>query len=294
MSDPERHHFLPRFYLRRWSNRDGRVETYFRQRGEVRVRNYAPKEIGYKRSIYSLEGVPADKRNSIERDFMGPVVDDPAARALRLMLREEEGDFTFDMRAAWTRFLMSLLVRLPPLLAKIEVDGAATLIAEMQRAPKDYEALRRPSDPPTLQEFMSVNGIDWVTNNFGRSLIPKLIGLPKINEDIAHMHWVVQRYEGGPYGFLTSDFPICMHPGLAHRNCLISLPLSPTALFIAAHDNELLDQIRAHSAATIINSANKLVIESAERFVYANDLQYKGSVETYLQPEPAGTTTAGG
>jgi len=288
MSEPERHHFLPKFYLSRWGNRDRRIETYSRQRDQVQIKSYAPREIGNERGLYSLEGAPANKRNSIEKEFMGPVVDDPAARAMRLMLREDEGEFTLDMRMAWTRFLMSLLVRLPPLLAKIEADGNAALIAEMERAPEEYEALRRPGDPLTPRGFLSERGLDWVLNNFGRSLIPGLIENSRIKKDIAHMHWVVLRYEEGPYGFVTSDFPICMHPGLAHRNCLISLPLSPTSLFIAAHDMELLDQIRALPPATVINAANKIAIKSAERFVYANDRQHRGLVDTYLRPERTG------
>ncbi len=291
MSEPERHHFLPQFYLKRWDNSEGKIETYSRRRGQIHIKSYVAKGVAYERGLYSLEGAPAKKRNSIEREFMGPVVDDPAAKALRLMLREDEGEFTIERRVAWTRFLMSLLVRLPPLLSKIEADGDAALISEMERAPEEYEALRKPGDPLTPQEFLSVRGLDWVLNNFGRSLIPGLIENPRMTKDIAHMHWIVLRYGAGPYGFVTSDFPICMHPGLAHQNCLISLPLSPTALFLAAHDVELLNQLRALPPATVINAANKIVIKSAERFVYADDRQYRGLVDTYLRPEPPRQTS---
>ena len=40
---------------------------------------------GYKAFLYTLEGQPDDKKQSIEKDYMAPIVDDPAAHALRIL-----------------------------------------------------------------------------------------------------------------------------------------------------------------------------------------------------------------
>lgn len=287
MSDPDRHHFLPRFYLSRWGNARGEISTFSRKRGKLVVREYAPRTIGAERGLYALNGVAPEHRNAIERDFMGPEIDDPAARALRLLLGEELLDLTMPVRMAWVRFLMSLLVRLPGQLRKIKADATQALAAEIAWRPEDYEQIRRPSDPPTLMEFLNVRGLGAMLDDFGTTFIPGLIDLPQMRVDIGRMNWRVLHFRDGPYGFVTSDFPICMHPGLGSANCLISLPLSPSAIFLASYDGDLLDKLEALKPPAVLDAANRISIQSAEQYVYADGRQYFELVDSLLRNEPS-------
>ena len=75
----------------------------------------------------ALSGVPPVQRNMIEREFLGPEVDDPASQALRLLLSPSKAVLPMDLRMAWVRFLISLVVRLPSLMSKIRRDAASAL-----------------------------------------------------------------------------------------------------------------------------------------------------------------------
>jgi hypothetical protein len=284
LSDPDRHHFLPQFYLSRWANAEGKLSTYSRQRGRLFVREYAPKTIGAERGLYALNGVPPEHRNAIERDFMGPEIDDPAAKALRILLSETRPVLPMDLRMAWVRFLISLLVRLPNLLRELKADASDTLAREIAARPEEYAALRRPGHPPTLMEFLKERGVDGLVEDFGTTLIPGLVDLPQMKADIVRMDWRVFHFRDGPYGLLTSDFPICMLPGLGSPDCLISLPLSPTAIFLASYNSELLNQLDALTPPALIDAANRISIQSAQKFVYANSRQYFELVDAYLEP----------
>ena len=128
MSDPEKHHYLPVFYLKQWAALDGRVIRYYRPNREVVAHPITPKNTGFEHGLYSLEGYSPEQRNIIEKNFMAPVVDDPAAAPLRIFLeRRDASELTLPLKQAWTRFLMSLHVRNPGRVEQITAQAAADL-----------------------------------------------------------------------------------------------------------------------------------------------------------------------
>ena len=286
MSDPNRHHYIPQFYLRRWANDRGLVSSYSWQGGKIYVGDYSPRSIGAEAGLYALDGVPPDMRNAIERDVMGPMIDGPAADAMAVLLGEVSGPLSHEARLAWIRFLVSLMVRTPAQLAALKADGAATLRDQLAADPEEYERVRGPNDPPTFLEFIKARKLDHLIDNFGTAMMPQLTEIPHMNRDIFRMDWRVQHYRDGPYGFVTSDFPICMLPGLAYRDCIISLPLSPTAVFLAAYDAKLIDAITAQPPDRVIDRVNEISVGSARRYVFADSRQYMDLVGQGLrQPD---------
>src|ERR1700733_3903475 len=143
MSDPEKHHYLPVFYLKQWAALDGRVIRYYRPHREVVAHQIAPKYTGYEQGLYSLDGYKAERRNIVEKNFMAPEVDDPAVAPLRIFLkRRPVSELTLPLKQAWTRFLMSLHVRNPGRIEQITTQGAAALREMLAKDPEDYNALR--------------------------------------------------------------------------------------------------------------------------------------------------------
>ena len=113
MSEPNKHHYLPVFYLNQWVGSDGKVFRYNRPHREVVATPIAPKNTGYERCLYRLDGYVPEAMNSIEKKFIAPIVDDPAARALKVLTEGDNSKLTPELRQAWTRFVMSLHVRNP-------------------------------------------------------------------------------------------------------------------------------------------------------------------------------------
>ena len=63
MSDPEKHHYLPVFYLKQWAALDGRGIGCYPPKREVIARPIAPKNTGYEHGLYSLDGYNPKQRN---------------------------------------------------------------------------------------------------------------------------------------------------------------------------------------------------------------------------------------
>jgi len=157
------------------------------------------------------------------------------------------------------------------------------LCAQLVANHEEYEKVRGPDDPPTFLEFIREKKLDHLIDNFGTVMMSQLVDIPQMNHDIAHMDWRVQHYRDGPYGFITSDFPICMLPGLAYRDCIISLPLSPTAVFLAGYDSSLIDAVVAQPPHCLIDKMNEISAQNAQQYVFADSRQYGKLVEKMLR-----------
>lgn len=69
---------------------------------------------------------------------------------------------------------------------------------------------------------------------------------------------------------MTSDRPIVMPLGLGDPDCYIALPISPSKLFIAAH-NDRFKQLKPGQETTVVKAINKAVVVQAAEFVWAVD-----------------------
>jgi uncharacterized protein DUF4238 len=283
MSDPEKHHYLPVFYLKQWAVLDGRVIRYYRPNSEVVAHPIAPKNTGYEQGLYSLGGYNPEQRNIIEKNFMAQQVDDPAAAPLRIFLgRRPVSELTVSMKQAWTRFLMSLHVRTPGGVEQITTQGAEALRQVLAKDPEEYIAVRKPDDPPTL--------IEWVEryrpaliDNYGKSILPGIVTHQAIGNEIIRMHWVVGTYGATP-DILTCDRPLYLSPGVNDPKCVIALPLSPCAIFFASRDPSILDTLMRMERSALIRATNESVVTQAARYVYGAHDRALGFVERWLAP----------
>lgn len=75
MSNPNDHHYLPVFYLKRWTGADSRLVRFHRPYREVVASRPTPKSTGYEKDLYSLDGFQDGERQIIETEFFRPVDD---------------------------------------------------------------------------------------------------------------------------------------------------------------------------------------------------------------------------
>jgi hypothetical protein len=283
MSDPEKHHYLPVFYLKQWAALDGRVIRYYRPNSEVVAHPIAPKNTGYEQGLYSLGGYNPEQRNIIEKNFMAPQVDDPAAAPLRIFLgRRPVSELTVSMKQAWTRFLMSLHVRTPGGVEQITTQGAEALRQVLAKDPEEYIAIRKPDDPPTLVEWVE-RYRPALIDNYGKSILPGIVTHQAIGNEIIRMHWVVGTYGATP-DILTCDRPLYLSPGVNDPKCVIALPLSPCAIFFASRDPSILDTLMRMERSALIRAINESVVTQAARYVYGAHDRALGFVERWLAP----------
>ena len=111
---PEKHHYIPVFYLKRWADKDGdgRLCVYSRPYDRVKANRKHPDATGYEDDLNAIRGADAETEGHLEGRFFLRA-DNDAARALDI-LETGRGDLMdARLRSAWSRFMTTLLHRNP-------------------------------------------------------------------------------------------------------------------------------------------------------------------------------------
>ncbi|QND12960.1 DUF4238 domain-containing protein [Rhizobium leguminosarum bv. trifolii] len=265
--EPIRHHFLPVFYLKQWSTGDGRiVEFSIPFRKVVKPKRVHPKGTGFIDRLYAIEGLPGEVSFEVEKDFLSPV-DSRAANALDALL---EGRETRPQeREAWARFIMTLLMRMPTeitllkeLVKKIEDEVTSNLgMMLLRHAPAEY-----------------ASELDNALVKYKRSVQARLIGhvMRAMSGDdivslIAQMNWTLLDLATAPHELLTSDRPVVVYRNdRVAGETVISLPVGPRKLFVAATKPKFLRELRDASHKKVVEAMNIEVVTGASQFVYSS------------------------
>jgi hypothetical protein len=283
MSEPYKHHYLPVFYLSRWSqpDPDGKVIRYYRPHRAVVASPIAPKNTGYEHGLYRLEGYEPEAQNIIEKKFMASVVDDPAARALDTLIERDNSKLTPELRQAWTRFVMSLLVRNPEKVEHITNQADHVLRQSLLTDPKEYEAVRSADDPSTLVEWVEQKD-PQIWSNFGKEMLPGIITHQPTRDEIIRMRWWTIDIADGFPDLLTCDRPVYMSHGVMDERCFIALPLSPRFVFIATRSQSTFDSVLSRGIKAVTKSINEIMVAQAEKYVYGAHDRHLRFVENRL------------
>jgi len=280
--DPIDHHYLPIFYLSRWQGPKNQVVRYYRPHDRVIASAISPPNTAFEPRLYTLEGFPKEMQQAIEREYMAPVVDNCAADALEILITRNRAAMTAKVREAWTRFLLSLQLRDPQSLIEIQKYSLAVLRANMSKLDAEYDATKRTCDPATPYEYVEKHA-PHLLENIGKTFLPELIDHKKIGTHIMRMFWWTLDLSSSKVDLLTADRPVLRYERLAHRDCLITLPLSPSSLFVAANRHDIVDQIlRRHTLTDIAKKANSDVVARASKHVYGKTDAHVRFVEKRL------------
>ena len=288
MSDPIKHHYVPQFYLRQWADARGKLVRYYRPHKAVVATRTAPKSTGYEEGLYSLEGASPGRRNAIEKDFMAPKVDEPAALAMQALIAMDPSKLTDDLRIAWTRFLMSLHVRNPERVEQIREMAADGLRKSLRADPEDYEKLRKPGDPPTLLEWAERN-TPAIFDNQGMRMLPGVIEHRPPVEAIIQMRWMTVGTADEFPDLLTSDRPVYMSHGVNDDRCFIVVPMSPRFMFFATRDPSMFDRVLALGIESVTKQVNGFMATGGVQNVYGASDRHLRFVENRLRPKSAAT-----
>jgi hypothetical protein len=263
----QKHHYIPVFYLKNWAINDGRLIEFSRPYKKIRALTKNPSATGYEYNLYALGDLPAENVHALEQHFMKKV-DQLACNVVRVLLRDHGATFNIDEKSAWSRFILSLIQRNPTRLRMIyeNVDRYHDLnMADFER---NYEALRRPTDPLTFVEYQQ-RMAPHAKSILKATAFQELIDLRNVGGFINSMRWHVVEIINASYNLLTSDQPVVMSNGLQYDNAYILLPLSPSVLFVATNSTETEKRIaRSIKSDRCVQQINNIVSSQAERYVY--------------------------
>lgn len=286
MTEPTKHHFSPVFYLRGWcDSATKKLIEYSRPHKEVIARAVHPAATGYARHLYTMEGLPDDQKQTIEKDYMAAKVDNPAAKALRVLLGTDTSALTEKMRAAWTRFILASLHRRPAAVAEIG-DAFKAILRQNLLADSSYKTDRQEGDPPTRFEWMEKHHPHLI-DDAAKEMVVRATENERVGTIIMNMRWTTLDMSASRHELLTGDMPHLRYYGLKDPRCTILFPLTPTKLFIATHDRKAEHNINRRDKTEVVKSVNEEIVRLAERFVYGRTNGHLRFVENRLRDPQA-------
>lgn len=265
MNDPKKHHFLPVFYLMSWTSANGKLvefSTPFDE--EVKPRRTHPSGTGYIDKLYAIEGLPGEISYAVEKAFLSPV-DSKAATALKELMSGRVA--SSQVRAAWSHFIMTLLMRMPveiqiikEIVKKIETTASDSLLNFVIRhSPSEFHAEAKKAFDEIKSSIIS-RSIDHIT---------KIMSAKDIVDRISNMEWDVIDLSASPHELLTSDRPILVEKNdKMSGHTVIALPIAPSKIFVAATNHSLVNELRNTNPKKIVHAANKDIVSRANRLVY--------------------------
>lgn len=239
----ERHHFLPVFYQRPWTDAaDGKLWQYKVVRQQViDERRVTPKQTGFERHLYSVEResefYDAPREDQIETDVFGPI-DNDAAVVHRIILAEGVEALTEDDRHAWAVFLSSLLERHPSKILErdrwIEESHRGRVEDFLNRAPS-------PESRARMKEVLDSPYTIGLERNALRTFMVREIMNSETLDAIKSLRWQHVRIDRDY--FWTSDAPLL--PNLGQREYPITwmtLSLSPRDILMIHPSHWAMDE----------------------------------------------------
>jgi Protein of unknown function (DUF4238) len=261
-----KHHFIPAFYTSRWAVNEGRLIEWSKPYREIKFQPKHPNATGFEYELYSFNDLPPELRQWFEDEFLAET-DDRASKALQEILAGRLDGLNLKLRSGWSRFLYTLLFRHPdPLL---EMREAIERIWGARRAlpQAEYETIRKPGDPLTSEEYLANISAEMHARAHV-NLLQGALDNPKLGVRINNMRWCV--YDLSRWGrLLTSDWPVELSLGVTRPT--ITVPLSPTRLFVATDDLAALREIQRSDPYKVISKVNRYVVSHARRYVFSED-----------------------
>jgi hypothetical protein len=268
----QKHHYIPVFYLKRWANTDCRLCEFSRPHKLVRPRRTHPDGTGYFRGLYTLDGLASGRENILETAFLKSI-DDAASQALAGMIEGQDFTEPLEMKTAWSRFMMSLLVRHPEALKEMK----QRLQVNVQDA---YRQTRKPNEPERFEDNQEKSRSKELGRLHG-SLLVDLVQDSKLARSWNKMVWSIVRFANLDNELLTSDRPIVMN-AFQIADAHVCLSVSTSKMFFASVRKDGHERLKAIPPALVAETMNDAVTKQAVKFVYARTDRQLRFVENRL------------
>jgi hypothetical protein len=285
MSQPRDHHFIPVFYLKRWTNADAKLIEYSRPyKNKLVAKPVGPRATGFQTDLYAFRDCPPALAQYLESIFLQRT-DSIASLALEKLLSGAVEPWTTELRSAWSRFAINFLVRHPHPFAEIRAIAYDHWLRPDDITQQEYERLRRPEDPRLFEEWVLAQG-----NNLADRIRIRLIQAALDNEVVGArfnaMLWNVLDLSGSRFRLLTSDWPLCRE--INGERMLFTLPISPTALFVSVTHPDIFERLRRTRPDQLVRQINTKVVSCARLYVYGAD----NSQEQFISNRMSSTQVA--
>ena len=217
------------------------VGRVFDQTQQARSQESGPDATGFEFDLYAFNELPPDQAQHLEQKFFD-YADRTASDALQLHLGgATERDWTPELINAWSRFVIGLHLRHADAMPELREAAKTIWEGSASKSQRRYEALRQPGDPATFDEYLArrdpLTPVKARVNLIMKAVLDNEIVRKRVN----NMLWAVRDVSASPLRLLTSDRPVELFDVKEPRG-IISLPISPTKLFVAVNDRRVFER----------------------------------------------------
>ncbi|WP_271078549.1 DUF4238 domain-containing protein [Aurantiacibacter sp. MUD61] len=267
MQKSRRHHYIPQFWIKRWADENGFVKRYRKFGLKLDIRSEPPKSVGYFYNLYDLpEGLRQDV--SLEELFFKPL-DDKASKVFARLNEETNPTLDGEETATLAIFILSLLHRSPDSLAASREAAVKQYIGLRDEVREKYGELRTAADPPTFEEYESLEPANAPERAFYRSFANYMVN-DNLIDFLANMHWRLFRRVDGMHPLLLSDDPIARTNGFKKKDGHLAFPLSPNTLIVGFFEKGFADQAVSIGPEPLFEAINRQTVGAARHFVVAD------------------------
>lgn len=282
------HHFVPAFLLREWQTGDDNKLTQLQwMRGAVITDRLKAKSVAKQRHLYATGIACGRPDNRLERDFMDPKVDGPAALAHKVLLTEGVGVLTEQHRIDWARFLVCQMIRTPKMVEHVRLRGREILMRGDEPVAADVLG---PGEPQvSLSQWLKEHRPD-LFDDLGIDTLPHIINSSLLNGVFLKATWATREIKHAKFDFLVSDSPL-VYEGKMSSNFLFAIPLSPRKLFLAYSDEQTGNNVKRAAADAVAVAFNRNQAAQAQSYVFSTSDKQRAFVTRYLRKAEAKLTT---
>jgi Protein of unknown function (DUF4238) len=286
---PEKHHYLPIFYQKRWAGADdGRVCVYSKPHKEPRALRRHPSQVGFEYDLYKFPGLDFAAASHLERQFF-LTADNDAAEALSVLVSPDWSKLNQRLMSGWTRFVMSLIHRTPEAVKRLfDAVVQHTEISE-RTFEENYATLRLPDEPATYEEYRKIRPYN-PAGIMAVQLIQKVIDSQFVGNHFIRMKWSVLTVKSA-YPLLTSDRPIVMTNGISRSEAHVAIPIGPQKLFVAANEQSTIQKLIDLKTDALALAVNDLVVRQSHSFcIGTDDRQLRFFAKRFGERRPSSPT----
>lgn len=276
----DHHHFVPAFLLREWeTGKDDKLTSLRWARGAVVANRYKAKSVAKQRHLYATGVAEGRPDNKLEREFMGPKIDDPAAVAHQVMLTDGIEALNEQHWLDWARFLVCQMVRTPKAVAHIRLRGREILMQGDE--PVAADAID-PGEPPMPLSRWLEQHKPGLFDDLGIDTLPHIINSSLLNGIFLTAEWATREIKHAKFDFLVSDTPL-VYEGKMKSNFLFALPISPRKLFLAYSDEQTGNSVKSTKADAVAITFNRSQADQADSYVFSTNDKQRAVVARYLR-----------
>lgn len=281
LSEPKRHHYLPRFYLKAWTQGESNhLHRFSWKRGRLVVDRVTTTATAWEDNLYRLRGVAREDQQFLENRFFGEI-DNKAAAVIAKLRAAELDTLTQDDQHDWAVFLTSLQQRHPKYIERLRAEYRRGFNEYLDRLERDHSRRGHSDKAMGARQFID-RCAPHMLDDDPVTLLRQLIGRRDDVAAIADMKWWRLDFRECRGWLLTGDSPLTiLFAGFSDPRCLLYLPLTPTTAFLAAHDTAYLDQITSLPREGLRAWLNSYIISEAYAYIYGADPAEREFIERH-------------